>query len=361
MVSIQSFNLENFQKIFDYENRKGNNIEQKFSTSFSKSLDLLPKLKDVTLKIKETTDEEERSFFLSERDRLREKRISLIEDSINDVVDNIALKKDKLKIEKGDIYGKQSYHFEYTLENFFISKKVQHNIKRLYSVKPAHRNTIIKDIINSLEDNIPKFILRTDIKSFFESIPQNRLLSKLNNDYLLSVLSKRFINETISSYNELTEQIVQEDAKGIPRGIGFSSYLAELFMRDIDNVLTKLDDVIYYARYVDDIIIIFSPQSTHISRTYTDTYINKVEKIIKQSGLKLNSSKSKTYNLLNGINMLEMESYYLDGTPKHRDNSNAIEFLGYTIGTRITYQDSMKNKIKKVKVIVDIASRKKER
>ena len=32
-------------------------------------------------------------------------------------------------------------------------------------------------------------------------------------------------------------------------------------MRNVDNQIQELDDIIYYARYVDDIIAIFVPQS----------------------------------------------------------------------------------------------------
>lgn len=360
-MSIQSFSVENFQKIFDYENRKGNNLEKRFPDSFSESLALLPELQDVILEIKEAANDEERTLLLSERDRIREKRIELIQKTIIDVVDNITLKKEKLTIEEGDIYGKQSYHFENTLENLFISKKIQRNIKRLYSVKPSHRNTIIKEIINLLEDNTPKFIVRTDIKSFFESIPQKKLLDKLNNDYLLSVLSKRFVNETIESYNIITGQTDIELAKGVPRGIGFSAYLAELFMRDIDNYISKFEDVTYYARYVDDIIVIFSPKSKSVSNTYINTYIYKIEKIIKKSGLKLNQSKTKTYNLLDGIKNIEVESCFEDLTPKRENYSNAIEYLGYAIGSRFLYQDSIQNKIKNQSIVVDMVSNKKNR
>ena len=165
MNSIQSFNLDNFQKIFDYENRKGNNIEELYSNDFSESLALLPNIKDITKKIRECSDENERVLLLQERNDLRNKRIETISNVIQKVVDNISLERYKIRILKGRVYGKQTFHLENSLENFFISKKIQYNISRLYSVKPAHRDTIIKDIINNLENNIPKWIIRTDIKS----------------------------------------------------------------------------------------------------------------------------------------------------------------------------------------------------
>lgn len=360
-MPIQSFSIENLQKIFDYENRKGNNLEKRFPSSFSASLKLLPDLQDVAVKIKETKDTDERLRLYAKRDELREKRVKLIEQTLSNIVETITFKNDRLEIEEGDVYGKQSYHFQDTLLNLFISKKVQGNIKHLYSVKPSHRNTIIQEILNLLEDKTPKYIIRTDIKSFYESIPQNKLITKLNEDYLLSVLTKRFINETIEGYNLLTKQADPNRAKGIPRGIGFSAYIAELYMREIDRSMSKLDDVIYYARYVDDIIIMFTPPTCNVKNEYINSYIKQVERIITKSGLRLNRLKTKEYNLLNNIRSITMETNYTDKSPKQLDTQNAIQYLGYAIGSRLTYETSAKLKLKEERIIADMTISKRER
>ena len=63
-----------------------------------------------------------------------------------------------------------------------------------------------------------------------------------------------------------------ESGSGVPRGFGVSAYLSELYMREIDNEIKALPDVIYYARYVDDIVIIFSPKTKKNIRT---TFLTK--------------------------------------------------------------------------------------
>lgn len=159
----------------------------------------------------------------------------------------------------------------------------------------------MSEIINILEDKSPKYVIRTDIKGFYESIPQKKLLDKLNNDYLLSARSKKFIQQILEEYNKLTGQSDSDTAKGVPRGIGVSAYLSELFMREVDNKIRELDDLVYYARYVDDIIAIFIPQSKNIKDF--NKYKEGINKIIQDDEkLELNSDKTNEYNLLEGIN-----------------------------------------------------------
>ena len=77
----------------------------------------------------------------------------------------------------------------------------------------------------------------------------------INDNQLLSPKSKTLIKSLLYSYNEITNQLglAKEERRGIPRGAGISAYLAELFMREIDNKIKRANNVSYYARYVDDI------------------------------------------------------------------------------------------------------------
>ena len=140
-----------------------------------------------------------------------------IADGINNHVINLDL---------GEVYGKQSYKFENNAQNFFISKKIQDNINKTYHVKQASRYAILSELINHLEDNFPKYVIRTDIKTFMNQFLK-KILDKINNDYLLSIKQK-FIQQIFTSYNTLTGQTNPETAKGVPRGVGISAYLSEL-------------------------------------------------------------------------------------------------------------------------------------
>ena len=177
-----------------------------------------------------------------------------------------------------------------TPEHFFALKQVQANVFRLFGIKQSNRFAIVSQVKNLLNDKFPKYVLRTDIDDFYENIPQKNLLDKINRDNLLSPFSRKILRQILKKYSELSGS-----DKGIPRGIGVSAYFAELYMRDIDKEIMAMDDVTYFARYVDDIIIIFIPSS----RTENVDYLKELKEIIEAKyKLKLNDGKTKSSDLL---------------------------------------------------------------
>ena len=183
------------------------------------------------------------------------------------------------------IKGKTAYTLDRSnIETFFLFKQIQKNIQHSFKVKQADRNEIISQVVNMLDNGFPKYIIRTDIESFYESIPHDELKKVINRNHILSPLSKKVINEILREYQRMTGQ-----NKGIPRGIGISAYLAELYMRDFDNDIKNLKNVTYYARYVDDIITIFTPNNKYDS---TD-YLNLIDEKITRYGLARNTDISK--------------------------------------------------------------------
>lgn len=330
----QSFSSKSFQEIFDKQNRKGINVEEKFKDNFVNSLAKVNELKNNSKQLQLEKDPDNRKILYAEKKRIRKERDSLVSGVLDNVANNI--KSHSINLVLGGDYGGQSYEFERKVENFFISKKLQDNIYKTYDVKQSSRYAILSELINLLGDNFPKYVIRTDIKGFYESIPQKKLLDKISNDYLLSVRTKKFINQIITSYNDLTLQTKPEIAKGVPRGIGISAYLSEVFMRSIDNRIRELDDLVYYARYVDDIIAIFIPKSKNISTAELAIYKANLEKLIKDEGLVLNNKKTDDYNLLNGLSLIRFDDNSINYKPK------TINYLGYEIGCTITYKTNGK-------------------
>jgi len=178
-------------------------------------------------------------------------------------------------------------------------------VRKSFKVKQANRFAVVNQIKSLLIDDFPKVVLRTDIKSFYESIPHEKLLSRINDNPILSFLSKKLILKILSDFLDKSES---EEKIGIPRGLGVSAYLAELYMRDIDKEIASLENVTYYARYVDDIIIVFSPTTN----SKTVSYLNKVKNIIEfETGLKMNEAKTIELELIRG------------------NAKNELSFLGY--------------------------------
>lgn len=317
----QSFSLKSFREIFDTENRKGNNIEKRFKKDFDESEKKGRELIKINDYIRKEKDPDKKKILYVQRKAIKKERNEIIEQELEEISNQI--NKHRIEILIGKYHGGQSYKFEDNVYNFFISKKIQENIRETYKVRQSSRYAILSQLINLLEDNCPKYVIRTDIKNFYESIPQKILLEKINNDYLLSIKTKKFINQIFDSYNGLTGQTDADTAIGVPRGIGISAYLSELFMRNVDNQIQELDDLIYYARYVDDIIAIFVPQSKNVNGNYLQNYLSQIKKIVESEELNLNEAKTKEYKLFDSLNYIRLNTK----SPK------TIQYLGYEIGS----------------------------
>lgn len=136
----------------------------------------------------------------------------------------------------------------------------------------------------------------------------------------MSIRTQRFIGRVLSSYNKITDQELLDNPKGVPRGVGISAYLAELYMRKIDNKIREIPDLTYYARYVDDIIVVFTPHK--IIADKDEMYLNRIKEIIRDNELTINQRKTTKYDLTSCLIQLDFNN------PK----SKLINYLGYMIG-----------------------------
>lgn len=340
----QSFNTENFLKIFYNENRKGNYLENNF-TQFHEAQTISEQILDINSQFKDKkkeflastiTKEEYEAFKIeknTEKEILQKQKHEKIEIVLNEISEKISKHEYSLEIKDDlEIDGKTVYTVDKTSpETFFILKKLQSNIQHTFKVKQSDRNEIIHQVKNLLDNSFPKYVLRTDIKSFFESIPHDRLLEKIKKNPILNPQSKKIINKILREYKSKTNL-----DKGVPRGIGISAYLSELYMRDIDNKIKQLPNVTYYTRYVDDIIIIFTPNTKYDNLNYMD----KIKNIISDESLEINETKTKEFDLVTA-----------------QPTTNEFDFLGYEIKFYNTKKpievDLTEKKINKYKAKID--------
>lgn len=313
----QSFNSDNFIKIFYNENRKGVYLESKYTIfkPIKKYTDLILKINQ-NFKDNQYNSEQLKTKANRVKDKYKERKYKKLESIFSELEKKIEDEGVLLKVISGEeINSKQVYTIKNIKDNpevFFALKQVQKNIKASFKIKPSNRYEISNQVINMLDNDLPKYVIRTDIESFFESIPHDELKKKLNKNYILNAESKNIINEILNQYSSLSGT-----DKGIPRGVGISPYLAELYMRDIDNKIKALPNLTYYARYVDDIILIFTPNIKHDKANHLDI----IQKIIQNEKLQLNKTKTKLCDLHKAFNI-------------------HLEFLGYRI------YKSKSNKIK---------------
>ncbi|PQJ78832.1 antiviral reverse transcriptase Drt3a [Polaribacter porphyrae] len=338
----QSFSLKNFRILLDVENRKGRYLEDKVffdSDIFKKSREVSDLIIEKNKEIREESNKVKSIQKIEERDYTKLDKLNLEKDNLKttrekeleDILIEIAKKTDvedyKLKIKKGQIkWGSQLYEIEHNPENYLVSKQLQRNIYKTFKVKQANRKVIIDQLRILLNDGFPKIIIRTDIEKFYESIPHNELLSKIEENSLLSYHSKKIIRRVLNQYWKI---LIQDGTKsitdkrvGIPRGIGFSAYLAELYLRGFDNKVKSLRNVTYYTRYVDDIIVIITPNHRKEIKKIL-SYKNEIKNILlNTTSLNINISKTTTYKL----------------TLENKERKNAITYeltyLGYKFNIR---------------------------
>lgn len=317
----QSFSFENLKTIHEIENRKGNYYKNFYSDIYHVTTTLLTeKRKEFKIeKNKSVRDETIYSALLEEKKVLEELKDNYLETDLNRFSDAINKKDFNFKLTPfiPETGSKTIYTTSKEAVSFFAMKQLQYNIFRTFKVKQANRYQIVKQVKLLLQDSFPKFIIRTDIREFYESVPQYELLKLIENNSLLSPKSISLIKNLLYNYNLLTDQlkINEKLRKGIPRGVGISPFLAELYMRKIDEEIKSIESVTFYGRYVDDIIIFFTPKS---KRTL-DSYLNHIKKIIEDKGLKIKDgsiageiSKTQPIDLLN-----------------NKTTTEDINFLGY--------------------------------
>lgn len=314
----QSFSYDNFRILLDVENRRGKYLQDKniFDNDddyFLESRKLTEKIIKLNREIRDsqkalsissspTEDEyKQHQELLDEKENIKEEREEKLEEALKKI--SLITNDDdfKLVIKKGTVkFGDQLYITENTVENYLVLKQLQRNIYKTFSVKQADRKLIISQIKLLLSESFPKVIVRTDISKFYESIPHKQLISKIEENSLLNNSSKRIIKSILNQYwNLLIADGIKnstDERKGVPRGIGISAFLSELYLKDIDNIIKSIPNVIYYARYVDDIIIIISPPHRNEKKT-ADQYKKLIEKVVNKFHLEMNSNKTKVFDL----------------------------------------------------------------
>ena len=296
----QSFSRENFRRILDLENRKGVYLEGRFFSNLNEITKQIKQCnKDIIAKRKDKATKDKLDELYKQRNELKTKKEEKLNSELEKVSEKVLASDFNIDIEQKAMPGKKPiYITKDTPEHFFTLKQVQANVSRLFGIKQSNRIEIVNQVKTLLNDKFPKYVLRTDIDDFYENIPQEKLLDTINGDNLLNPFSRKVLRQILNKYKQLSGS-----DKGIPRGIGVSAYFAELYMRDIDKEIMAMDNVTYYARYVDDIIIIFIPSS--ISK-HLD-YLKELKIIFLKNKLKLNDRKTYSSDLPNNQQSCQFE------------------------------------------------------
>lgn len=291
----QSFTPKNLARIYHSENKKGVNIAGLFFPEIITEYEKIKRTRRLIRQLfrnkkiyKKPSFErrlsklyELRAHYKKQKNDVIEQRLEAVSKTINSR--NFSFNIEKLAYQKND---KDVFITKNNAESFFAEKQIQKNIKYTYSVKQADRDLIVPQLRSILQDDFPKFILKTDIESFYETIDRDLLITKLNENPILSLSTRKLIARLLREYEKISGC-----NKGIPRGIGISAYLSELYLKEFDQKVKNLDNLIYYARYVDDIVVVVTPKPDE----KIEDYFKKMSDFIDADKLKLKDEKSERF------------------------------------------------------------------
>lgn len=306
----QMFTAENFRRIYDAENRKGADLATRyFPTLEPFTLSIRNKVQEIRdLRKSETTfkasDFEARLLTLqAELTDLKVVKSSAVDALMDEISQKVLKPSFKIDLsQKMGPKGKAVFCIDEEPETFFVIKQIQRNIHRIYGVKQASRHDLVCQLRDMLGSKFPFELVRTDISSFYESIDRKRLLERLERDQLLSSASKKYIKQVLDSYG-----LISGTSTGVPRGVGISAYLAELYLRPVDKTIRAIPGLVLYCRFVDDIVAVFARPPAGKSLGSFKQLINET---LSDNGLALNEEKTSEFNLAD-------------------TNSQKFEYLGY--------------------------------
>jgi hypothetical protein len=295
----QMFTAENFRRIYDAENRKGIDLASRY----------FPSLGPHTLAIRDKVREirQHRSFNTSmvvgafetkllelkkELKDLKAAKSTAVDKLMDDVSQRVIKKNFKINLsQKPGPKGKPVFCIDATPETFFVIKQLQRNIHLIYGVKQSNRHDLVCQLRDMIGNVYPFELVRTDISSFYESIDRRTLLEKLDRDQLLSPSSKKYIKQVLDSYG-----VISNTPTGVPRGVGISAYLAEIYLRPVDKAIQEIPGLVLYCRFVDDIVAVFArPPSGKNLGLYKDLIIA----ILNDHKLNHNGTKTAEYAISN--------------------------------------------------------------
>ena len=142
------------------------------------------------------------------------------------------------------------------------------------------------------------WIFRTDIVSFYDSIPRDRVI-EVAEKLPISERTKTLLRHWSAScrarktgrIHALEDQVVN----GLPTGLSISSSLSELWAYEIDR---QIDSSWCYFRYVDDIAVVCRLKEE------AEAAQAQVERLVHQAGLALSGKKTEISCLKNGVTWL---------------------------------------------------------
>ena len=211
----------------------------------------------------------------------------------------------QLAVTTGSRFGKTTYKVS-SFEHELVLRLLSKSVSRLTGVRQSNRIEIIKSLKVILAEGVDYRVYRLDIRSFFESVHVETILTELRGDHGFSRQGSFLLDAFFEKLSSL-------DIPGLPRGISLSPVLAEYALRRFDKDVLADRNVYFYSRFVDDIVLITSGRESP-------------KHFLKQRcrelpfGLTFNSNKTQILEFMEPIS--------------GRPFTKKLDFLGYELSVR---------------------------
>jgi hypothetical protein len=319
-VTTHSYSFRSFVELAERESRHGKDLAE-VVPGVAAAVKELRNLRDAywdEVRSLEKDSEERataRNKYLEERLELRKNRDNALEESLQKALNSfqaaLAERSFSWGLAEGPLVGdRQTYQTSSDLDVAFPGREAAAVLRETNGTLMVGRNSIVRALKHSLLKRYTHAVYRLDIKSFFASIPHGKLLSRIAEVRSLDRITNELVSQFLREYEALKGVPV-----GIPQGVGLSSQLAELYLDDLDRAMRSYPGVLFYSRYVDDIILVLEGKEVR------DQIAEEINRLLSDLDLEVN----KTYEKFSNI-VADSEGNYAAG--------EFIEYLGYRF-TRI--------------------------
>ncbi len=180
------------------------------------------------------------------------------------------------------------------LKPYFEPRLIKENCACRVGKGTRYAISLVKHgMIDFLKTHNDGYVLKMDVKKYFPSIDRKTLKELLN----------KFPDKEIK---KMLFWIIDHcpDSNGLPIGNQTSQWFALYYLDGVDRIIKEKYRIKYYARYMDDLIII------HKDKTYLHKLLSEL-RIYAKDRLKLEfNSKTQIFPLHKGISFLGWKYFY---------------------------------------------------
>jgi len=182
-----------------------------------------------------------------------------------------------------------------TVRDRVVLKQLNKFLATLYPERVPKNvaSTYVREIAVDLIGRSPTetWVCSTDIKTFYDSVRQSRLLKVLAKRVkcksAIKLIGHALSTPTIPKNTHRSRHKEFSPKDGVPQGLAISNLLASIYMQDVDEAMTKLG--VSYYRYVDDVLM-------YGSETIVQTAFRSLRSRLTLRGLSLHpKGSSKTH------------------------------------------------------------------